>query len=99
MSAGILTEEQLAGALEFSVAHGVRIGEALVQLGIVTEDELAKSVGEQLMIPYIKLSKTPPDPLIMDKIPSKMAQKHMVMFLQNSKMDNYLSPWWIHRIF
>ena len=78
-AAGVLTEEQLSGALEFSVAHGVRIGEALVQLGIVTEDELAKSVGEQLMIPYIKLSKTPPDPLIMDKIPAKMAQKHMVM--------------------
>ena len=79
MAAGVLTEEQLAGALEFSVAHGVRIGEALVQLGIVTDDELAKSVGEQLMIPYIKLAKTPPDPLIMDKVPSKMAQKHMVM--------------------
>lgn len=79
LSAGVLNEEQLAGALEFSVAHGVRIGDALVQLGIVTDDELAKSVGEQLMIPYIKLSKTPPDPLIIDKIPSKMAQKHMVI--------------------
>ena len=37
MSAGVLTEEQLAGALEL-LSHGVRIGEALVQLGIVTED-------------------------------------------------------------
>lgn len=79
MAAGVLTEEQLAGALEFSVAHGVRIGDALVQLGIITEDELAKSVGEQLMIPYIKLSKTPPDPLILDKVHARMAQKHLVM--------------------
>ncbi|PCJ18231.1 MAG: hypothetical protein COB02_11625 [Candidatus Cloacimonadota bacterium] len=91
MAAGTLTEEQLSGALEFSVAHGVRIGQALVQLGIVTEDELAKCVGEQLMIPYIKLSKTPPDPLILDRVTSKMSEKHLVMPVKQEDNNLYLA--------
>ncbi|MCO4783315.1 MAG: Flp pilus assembly complex ATPase component TadA [Candidatus Cloacimonetes bacterium] len=91
MAAGTLTEEQLSGALEFSVAHGVRIGQALVQLGIVTEDELAQCVGEQLMIPYIKLSKTPPDPLVLDQVTSKMSEKHLVMPVKQEGGNLYLA--------
>jgi type IV pilus assembly protein PilB len=90
-AAGLLTEEQLAGALEFSVAHGVKIGEALVQLGIVTEDELAQAVGEQLMIPYIKLSKTPPDPLVLEIIPAKLALRHMVLPVKMEENNLFLA--------
>jgi type IV pilus assembly protein PilB len=91
MRAGVLTEEQLAGALEFAVAHGVRIGEALVQLGIVTEDELAQSVGEQLMIPYIKLAKTPPDPLVLENVQTKLAHRHQVMPVKLEDENLYLA--------
>lgn len=91
LSANLLTEEQLSGALEFSVAHGVKIGEALVQLGIVTEDELAQAVGEQLMIPYIKLSKTPPDPLVLEIIPAKLALRHMVIPVKMEEDNLFLA--------
>lgn len=91
LAAKLLTEEQLSGALEFSVAHGVKIGEALVQLGIVTEDELAQAVGEQLMIPFIRLVKTPPDPLVLEVIPAKLALRHMVIPVKLEENNLFLA--------
>ncbi|MBW7875947.1 MAG: Flp pilus assembly complex ATPase component TadA [Candidatus Cloacimonetes bacterium] len=91
LASGALTQEQLSAALEFSAAHGMRIGDALVQLGIVTEDELAQSVAEQLMIPYIKLAKTPPDPLVIPKIQGKMAFKHQVIPVKQEGTNLFLA--------
>ncbi len=91
LTAGVLSQEQLSGALEFAAAHGIRIGEALVQLGIVTEDELAQCVAEQLMIPYIKLAKTPPDALVINIIQGKMALKHMVIPVKREETTLYLA--------
>lgn len=91
LSAGVCTPEQLAASLEFSAAHGMKIGESLVQLGIVTEDELAQAVAEQLMIPYVKLSKTPPDAFALEKVPAKVCEKHQVIPVKLEEEDLFLA--------
>ena len=39
IEAGVITENQLLEALEYHRAHGIRLGQALVDLGFITEDK------------------------------------------------------------
>ncbi len=48
-----LTEEKLQEALAVQAEKGTRIGEALVGLKAVTEEDVAKALGHQLDLPYL----------------------------------------------
>lgn len=50
---GLLTEEQLDAGLKESRATGELLGVALLRLGVIFEDELARTLSEQLGIPYV----------------------------------------------
>lgn len=43
----ILTERELNSALENHVLHGVKLGTCLVEMGYVTDDDLARCLGKQ----------------------------------------------------
>ncbi|HEY3452834.1 MAG TPA: hypothetical protein VGK67_41200 [Myxococcales bacterium] len=47
MQSGVLKQDQLDEALEAQVLHGGRIGTNLVELGHVTEEQLARALGAQ----------------------------------------------------
>jgi len=49
---GLLSEEQLAKALEVQRGTTKRIGEVLVELGLTTELDIASALSRQLGIPY-----------------------------------------------
>jgi type IV pilus assembly protein PilB len=61
-TSGVVTEEQLASALEYQGKSGCRMGEALVALGLCTDTEIAQALAAQLEIPFINLHETPPSP-------------------------------------
>lgn len=48
---GVLTEEQLARALEAQVIYGGRLGTNLVEMGMVTEEQIAQCLGHQFSTP------------------------------------------------
>ena len=52
---GILSPESLDEALNHQKKEGGLIGQILIRLGYVTEEELIAAVGKQLRIPYIPL--------------------------------------------
>ena len=52
---GLLTEEQLDHALAERGKSGELLGETLVRLGFIFEDELARVLGEQAGLPYANL--------------------------------------------
>ncbi|MFG0258666.1 MAG: GspE/PulE family protein [Phycisphaerales bacterium JB043] len=59
---------------------GTRLGEALVEQGLVSEDDLAKALAKQFGLPYADLG----DPQIaqsvdMSLIPEEMVKKHLVL--------------------
>lgn len=52
---GVLSPESLEEALNHQKKEGGLIGQILIRLGYVTEEELIAAVGKQLRIPYIPL--------------------------------------------
>ncbi len=54
---GLLTDPQLRDAVNFQKTSGKRMGEALVTLRMVTEEQLAEVLGRQLGIPFLRHSR------------------------------------------
>lgn len=52
LSAGVITEEQLEEAMQSQVMFGGKLGTNLVDLGFLTEDYLARFLGQQMKIPF-----------------------------------------------
>ena len=52
---GLVTEPQLTQAFSVQQVTGRVLGETLVELGLVSEEAVARAIGEQLGIPYLEL--------------------------------------------
>ena len=52
----IITPEQLEEGLKIQKSKGKRIGEILIDLGRVTQDEINWVLGKQLDLPYIRVN-------------------------------------------
>ncbi len=61
---GCIDEEALQSALAHKRAHGVKLGEALLFLNLVSEEQLAASLREQGKIPCINLRPSIVDPAV-----------------------------------
>jgi Type II secretion system (T2SS), protein E, N-terminal domain len=61
LTKGLVTEEQLEAALAERRATGALLGETLVKLGFVFEDELARVLAEQFGVPFVNLHTIPVD--------------------------------------
>ena len=53
---GIISQGQLEKALQEQKAKGIKLGEALIVLGYITEDVLLAFLGKQCGVPYVSLS-------------------------------------------
>ena len=58
---GLITEAQLSEALVERRLNGGFLGETLVRLGFVFEDELARTLAEQAGVPFVNLEANPAD--------------------------------------
>jgi type IV pilus assembly protein PilB len=75
----IINKDQLKSALEYEKKNKVTIGNALVSLGHVSEEEMAQALSRQLGYPYIDLSQFEVYPDVINLIPVDIAKKHMIM--------------------
>jgi type II secretory ATPase GspE/PulE/Tfp pilus assembly ATPase PilB-like protein len=71
----IIGEEDISSALEEQKRTGARFGEALVSLGIVTQEDIDWALSNQLDIPYIRLKKEMIDPDALRLVPAALARK------------------------
>lgn len=53
LSEKILTQHDLGVALEIHVLHGVKLGTCLVEMGFITDDDLARCLGKQAGQPFL----------------------------------------------
>jgi len=74
-SSQIISTADISLALEEQKRSGVRFGEALVNLGIVTQEDIDWALSNQLDIPYIRLKVDMIDPDAVKLIPADMARK------------------------
>ncbi len=75
-SCNIITERDISAALEEQGRSGSRFGEALITLGIVTQEDIDWALSNQLDIPYIRLKVEMIDPEAVRLVPAAVAKKY-----------------------
>lgn len=80
LAEGLLNTDQLDEAIEYQCIYGGKLGTSLIELGLLTEDQLANVLSQQLKLHYIK-----PELLmnvsagVLNLIPKKIALKHQII--------------------
>lgn len=73
---GLLNAGQLERALQEQRSTGEFLGAILVRKGMVTEEALLKTLGEQVGIPYVRLSEQAVDWTLAGRFPSGLLTEH-----------------------
>jgi type IV pilus assembly protein PilB len=81
----LLTEDQLKRALTGQKKAGLRLGEYLIQQGIVREDHLIDILSKQLKIDKYSPDKFPTDSDVTGMIPLDICQKNKVLPLKRKR--------------
>jgi type IV pilus assembly protein PilB len=80
---GVITEEQLEKALQISAKQNIRLGAALIDLGYITEEELADILAKQYGLPRVEGNEIVIDPTVIHEITQKIAEKNSVVPVTN----------------
>jgi len=85
----IITEHELRAALEAQKVSGGRVGEALVRLGVVTQEDIDWALANQLNIPYVRLKKENVDPVAISLVPGQLARRYNLfpLFLSGNELS------------
>ena len=75
----LINEDQLKEALAFQREHGLKLGEALSQMGLVTEDDIIWALGNQLNISFIHLNPDIVNPEVVKLISADFARDNRLM--------------------
>ena len=73
--AGLLTAEQLEGALAEGSATGKRLGEVLIERGLLEERQVAELIAGQKGLPFVELRPEAVDPEAMKLLPQIAARQ------------------------
>ena len=72
---GLLSPGKLKEALQIQKESGKRLGQILIDMRLISEEEIAFAVAMQLRIPYVDLSNYEIPEQIKDSIPEEVARK------------------------
>lgn len=75
----LVTQEDIERALELQKQTGQRLGEVLVSLGIVSDDDIRWALAEQLNLPYVNIRKDQIDVEVATILPEKLARRYHVI--------------------
>ncbi len=73
---GVITRVQLESALEYQKTHkGILVGEALVELSIATEEDIAQALTCQYGFPYLPLANYEVDKEVLASVPGNICEQ------------------------
>ncbi|MDY0397761.1 MAG: GspE/PulE family protein [Desulfuromonas thiophila] len=81
VSEGIISDDQLQLALQAQKATGHKLGHTLVEMQLISEDELLAFLSRQLGIPFVDLSHFQFDPALVKIVPETLARRFRVLAL------------------
>ena len=73
---GMITDQQLAEALDVQHRTGGRLGEILIELEFITSVDAAQILAERLGMPFVNLDATPIDEIVAQRIPEEIARRY-----------------------
>ena len=85
---GIITQSQLDEVIKIQAKEGGRLGEILLRMGFVTEEDIVVALGKQLNLPYVSMGagllKPVADQNLDHLIPKEFALKNLVLPLSKT---------------
>lgn len=75
----VISTEQLKTAVELQRQKSLPLYTALVSLGYISEEEIAKALSRQVGYPYIDLDQFEVTPDVVELIPAEIAKKYLVI--------------------
>lgn len=75
----LISDTQLAKALEDQKVNGGRLGASLIKLGFVNEDGLSAFLSKQYGVPSINLNEFEVDSSVITLVPAEVAQKYTIV--------------------
>src|SRR5438552_10652181 len=79
LKAKLVTTEQVDAALKSQREEGGKLGEALVRIGAVAENDITEMLSQQFGVPSIDLSHFEIDPSVIKIVPGEVARKYGVL--------------------
>jgi len=81
---GLLGKKDAEKARENHRSNGENFTDTLVKMGLITKEEVARVLADELRIPYIDLTSYELDPKAMEALPERMVRKYKVVPLSLS---------------
>lgn len=81
---GLLGKKDAEKARENHRSNGENFTDTLVKMGLITREQVAKALADELQIPYIDLTSYELDPKAMEALPEGMVRKYRVVPLSLS---------------
>ena len=82
VSEGLITQEQLARAVQEQQQHGTRIGYNLIKLGFVKETDLTRFLARRFRMPAVDLKNFEVDLKVAKLVPAELTLKHQLLALK-----------------
>ncbi|MGE5187256.1 MAG: GspE/PulE family protein [Acidobacteriota bacterium] len=79
---GLVAPEVVTVALERQRETRRRIGETLVEMGAISDRDLAQALATHLGLPFVDLERRPPDPLLSELVPEEFARRYNALPVQ-----------------
>ncbi|HXG57478.1 MAG TPA: type IV-A pilus assembly ATPase PilB [Thermoanaerobaculia bacterium] len=77
--ASLITQDQLKDALRVQKETGGKLGETLIKLGFVSEEDITECLSQQFGVPSINLAHFEIDPSVIKLIPADVARKYHIL--------------------
>src|SRR2546430_7278330 len=77
--ASLITQDQLKEALKLQKDTGGKLGETLIKLGFVAEEDITECLSQQFGVPSINLSHFEIDPNVLKLVPADVARKYNIL--------------------
>lgn len=81
---GVIDEEQLQQALNNQKTTGRKLGKALMELGLVSEQRLHSFLAQQLKVPLLDIASLRLDPITVKLIPEVQARRYRALAIEEN---------------
>lgn len=75
VGANLITGDELEAALKLQSSKGQKIGEILIELGILSEEEILPFIQKQMNLPTVKIREGLIDPAVVRLLPREMSER------------------------
>src|SRR5262245_37553299 len=79
---GMISEQQLAQALDVQRHTGGRLGEILIELEFITSVDAAQILAERLGMPFVDLDAAPVNEIVAQRIPEEISRRYRAIPLE-----------------